>query len=152
MDISYRIGSIDDLNTITELSILMCSGDYCGEFEDDELLNSNKDDLLNPKMAMFLAFDGDKAIGFSHVFIRHESVIGTETSPVGYLEGVFVCPDYRRQGIAEALVKMCEKWSKEHGCVEFASDCDLENTDSVGFHLRTGFKETHRIIFFSKEI
>jgi aminoglycoside 6'-N-acetyltransferase I len=152
MEISYRIASVDDLNAITELSILMCSGDYCGEHSDDELLISNREDLLNPKMAMFLAFDGDKAVGFSHVYMRHEWVIGTENSPVGYLEGIFVCPSYRGQGIAQTLVRMCENWSREKGCVEFASDCDLDNTDSLAFHLKIGFKETGRIIFFSKEL
>jgi aminoglycoside 6'-N-acetyltransferase I len=63
-----------------------------------------------------------------------------------------VRPDYRGQGIAQTLVKMCEDWSREKGCIEFASNCDLDNERSLSFHLKIGFKEIHRIIHFSKEL
>ena len=44
-------------------------------------------------MAMFLAFDGSKAIGFSHVFIRHEWFwTESQDGPVGYLEIIYVSP------------------------------------------------------------
>lgn len=35
-------------------------------------------------------------------------------------------------------------------CAEFASDCELDNTDSLSFHLNTGFTEAGRIICFCK--
>ena len=50
------------------------------------------------------------------------------------------------------LTKECEKWAKEHGGTEFASDCELFNEESLRFHLRIGFKEENRIICFKKEI
>ena len=152
MNISYCIANIEDIKEITELSVLLYCGDYSEKHEYDELFDSNKEDLLNSKMAFFLAFDDKKAIGFSHVYIRHEYVNGTESSPVGYLEGIYVTPDYRRQGIAQSLLKMCEEWSKERGCPEFASDCLLENKYSLAFHLKMGFKETERIILFAKKL
>ena len=149
MQISYRIASIDDLDAIIELSVLMCSGDNCGEHDEGFL----KEGLLNPKMAMFLAFDEGKAVGFSHVYKRHEWVwTESEDGPFGYLETIYVCPDYRKQGIAKELTIMCENWSREMGCAEFASSCDLDNKDSFNFHLGVGFRELHRIIHFSKEL
>lgn len=33
------------------------------------------------------------------------------------------------------LTKECEKWAKEHGGTEFASDCELFNGESLRFHL-----------------
>jgi len=153
MSITYRAANIDDLHTVTELSVIMCSGDYCGEHEEDELLAFNKRDLLNPEMAMFIAFDGGEALGFAHVGLRHNWYFGArEDGTVGYLEAIFVCEGYRKRGVAQALLAMCEDWSRERGCVEFASDCDLENEGSLAFHLSTGFEETHRIIFFAKEL
>jgi aminoglycoside 6'-N-acetyltransferase I len=68
------------------------------------------------------------------------------------LEGIFVAEDYRRQGIARALLRACENWSKEQGCTEFASDCELTNTESLLFHLKLGFLEANRIICFTKEL
>ena len=150
--IKTRLASIDDLGLISELSVLMCSGDYCGEHDENFL----KESLLNPKRALFLAFDGEKAVGFSHVYVLNELFLflndENEKGPFGCLDIIYVHPDYRMQGIAKKLVIMCENWSREMGCVEFASGCDLDNEGSFNFHLGIGFKELHRIIHFSKEL
>ena len=66
--------------------------------------------------------------------LRHDYVEGCETSPVGYLEGVIVREEYRHRGIAGKLVSECERWAREKGCSEFASDCELTNTASLNFH------------------
>ena len=98
-------------------------------------------------------FAKDTPIGIAHVSLRSEYVNGTELDGTcGYLEAVYVQPDYRRNGVAAALVRTCENWAKERGCREFASDCLLHNTDSYFFHLRLGFTETERCIFFRKDI
>jgi GNAT superfamily N-acetyltransferase len=55
-------------------------------------------------------------------------------------------------GIAAELVKVTERWSGRQGCREFASDCLLDNTDSYNLHLKIGFEETERNIFFLKAI
>jgi len=153
MGISYRKASIGDLELITKLSVIMQQGDYCGEDTEDVLYCRNKRDLLNPEMAMYIAFDGDMAIGFSHVFVRHEWFWSqSEDGQVGYLETIFVTSDYRKQGIAQTLVQMCQDWARKKDCIEFASSCDLENAGSFAFHIKSGFKEIHRIIHFSKEL
>lgn len=77
---------------------------------------------------------------------------GTQSSPVGYLEGIFVLPAYRNQGRAWALLAACERWAGEKGCTEFASDCELDNSGSLAFHLKMGFAEANRIICFHKTL
>ena len=77
---------------------------------------------------------------------------GTYSSPVGYLEGIFVREEFRHQGIAKQLLFACENWAKEQGCREFASDCELGNTESLRFHLGLGFEEANRIICFVKKL
>ena len=91
-------------------------------------------------------------IGFSQCTLRHDYVEGTESSPVGYLEGIYVAESGRKQGIARELVRACENWAKEKGCREFASDCELSNTQSLNFHLNVGFEEVNRIICFTKKL
>jgi len=90
--------------------------------------------------------------GFANVELRHDYVEGTESSPVGYLEGIFVEENYRKQNIARNLVKSCEDWAKKMGCSEFASDCLLDNIQSLKFHLAIGFEEANRIICFKKDL
>ena len=102
--------------------------------------------------AVFLAEQNEQAIGFAQCQLRRDYVEGTATSPVGYLEGIFVQKEYRRQGVAKSLLKACEAWSQERGCMEFASDCELINAESLRFHLALGFAEANRIICFTKQI
>ncbi len=101
--------------------------------------------------AVFVAEEGGRIIGFAQCAMRHDYVEGTDSSPVGYLEGVFVEEDCRRRGFAARLAAACEAWAKEKGCREFASDCELTNTDSLRFHLAVGFTEASRIICFTKK-
>lgn len=102
--------------------------------------------------ALFLARQSGEAVGFAQCQLRHDYVEGTSTSPVGYLEGIYVEPAHRQHGVAAALLHACEAWTKRQGCTEFASDCELENADSLRFHQRLGFREANRIICFTKEL
>lgn len=102
--------------------------------------------------AVFLAREEGVDCGLCLASLRHDYVEGTEGSPVGYLEGIYVEEENRGQGIARALLKAAQNWAKEKGCREFASDCELTNTQSLSFHLACGFEEANRIICFVKEI
>ncbi len=108
--------------------------------------------LREEDCAVFLAEQAGKPIGFAQCQLRHDYVEGTETSPVGYLEGICVSESFRHCGVGSALVSACEDWAREKGCKEFASDCELTNTDSLRFHLATGFTEANRIICFVKTL
>lgn len=108
--------------------------------------------LADEGAAVFLAFADDVPIGFAQCQLRHDYVEGTSSSPVGYLEGIFVSPAYQKRGIARILLSSCESWAKEQGCTEFASDCELDNQDSLRFHLSVGFVEANRIICFTKKL
>ena len=106
--------------------------------------------IEKPDAAFFLAFAQETAVGFAQCQLRCDYVEGTDSSPVGYLEGIYVAEACRKQGVAKALLTACESWAKTKDCSEFASDCELTNTQSLQFHLRMGFEEANRIICFTK--
>ena len=108
--------------------------------------------LAKPDAAYFLAYADENAVGFAQCQLRHDYVEGTVSSPVGYLEGIYVADEYRQQGFARELLSACEGWAKEKGCTEFASDCELNNVQSLQFHLNVGFEEANRIICFTKKL
>lgn len=102
--------------------------------------------------AFFLYYTDNQAVAFAHAQLRRDYVEGTNSSPVGYLEGIYVQSPFRKQGIAGQLLETCQLWANQKGCSEFASDCELTNNESLEFHLSHGFIKANRIICFTKTI
>ena len=99
-----------------------------------------------------MKYENDIPVSFAQCQLSNDYVEGTGTSPAGYLEGIFIKPEYRHSGYAKELLSKCEKWAKEKHCTEFASDCEIDNDMSFKFHLSMGFEEANRIICFRKDI
>lgn len=142
-----RKANSSDSNALAELALLLWPNHA---FE--ELLGEIESLLSNPNAAFFLYFDQALPAGFAQCQLRQDYVEGTDSSPVGYLEGVFVLVSHRGRGIAAQLLTQCERWAAEKGCAEFASDCELTNETSYAFHLRHGFREVNRVICFCKKL
>jgi aminoglycoside 6'-N-acetyltransferase I len=105
------------------------------------------------KFAQFVALGPDGApIGFVEASLRSDYVNGTDSSPVAFLEGIYVAPQYRRQGVGRALVAAVAAWGRAQGCTELASDALLENRDSHAMHRALGFEETERVVYFKKPL
>lgn len=96
--------------------------------------------------------ENGQAAGFAEASIRRDYVNGCETSPVAFLEGIYVAPDHRKQGTAQALAEAVADWGRALGCTEFASDALLDNTASHAFHAAIGFEETERVVYFRKPL
>jgi aminoglycoside 6'-N-acetyltransferase I len=96
--------------------------------------------------------EGRQPAGFIEGSIRSDYVNGTETSPVGFVEGVYVVPALRRKGVARALFAAIGDWAKARGCRELASDALLDNEGSQRAHRALGFEETERVVYFSKKL
>ncbi|HEV7222266.1 MAG TPA: aminoglycoside 6'-N-acetyltransferase [Pirellulales bacterium] len=87
--------------------------------------------------------------GFIEMALR-EFASGCATTPVGYIEGWYVKPQFHRQGIGRALVAAGERWAVERGCVEMASDALLANAVSQQAHRALGYEESERLVCFRK--
>lgn len=93
-----------------------------------------------------------KAIGFINVSIRRDYVEGADHSPTGYLEGIYVEPEYRNKGVAKAMLQLGETWLWQHHCTQIGSDTWLRNKVSQAFHKRLGFREEEILVHFLKDI
>ena len=136
-----------DCRVLAELAVQMWDSHTVDELE-AEFMETLHDD----RSAFFIKYVDELPIGFAQCGLRSDYVEGTESSPVGYLEGIFVKADYRNHGYATELLSACEVWAKNMGCTEFASDCELDNLGSLKFHIAMGFEEANRIICFKKRI
>ena len=133
----------NDLEILAKLAVMMWQNHSVSE-----LINEFSEIMANGKSQFFLKYENDIPIGFAQCQLRYDYVEGTSTSPVGYLEGIFVQEGYRNKG----YVAKCEAWAKENGCHEFASDCEIDNMNSFHFHKAMNFTEANRIICFTKTL
>jgi len=94
---------------------------------------------------------GERILGFAEVSVRPyaEGCLG---SKVAYLEGWYVVPEARGQGVGRALVAAAETWGREQGCRELASDTEPENDVSTAAHLALGFEDVGLVRCFRKEL
>ena len=105
------------------------------------------------RFAQFVEYDQfGNALGFVEASLRSDYVNGTNSSPVAFLEGIYVVPQARRKGVARALVAKVEHWAVSVGCSEFASDASADNTESHAMHAALGFQESERVVFFKKAL
>lgn len=107
--------------------------------------------LATPDARAFMAVaDGGEFIGFAETSLRRDHVNGCDTTPVVFLEGMYVLPRYRRGGVAAKLCAAVEAWGRSMGCQELGSDADEANPEGLAFHAGAGFEERERVVFFRK--
>ena len=84
---------IKDMNIVAGLAVLMWDNHSANELADDfsKILSTGK-------AQFFLKYETDIPVGFAQCQLRYDYVEGTETSPVGYLEGIFIKKEYRNKG------------------------------------------------------
>jgi len=104
-----------------------------------------------PRGACFVAESEGGLIGFAEGRLR-EYAEDCDSSPVGYLEGIYVERDCRITGVGRALVEAVEVWARSSGCIEMASDRDISNEVSGEFHLSVGFSEVIRLVTYRKDL
>jgi len=104
-----------------------------------------------PRAVLLAVTDTDVPVGFAELSIRN-IVDGCATDRVAYLEGWYVAPDARRQGVGRALITAAETWATGQGCVEFGSDTSIDNELSRVAHRALGFVETGRLCTFRKDL
>jgi len=102
------------------------------------------------RFAQFMACRSDdgRPVGFVEASLRVDYVNGTDSSPVTFIEGVYVDPSHRRHGVARALLAPVRAWALAQGCTELASDAAIDNHASHALHRAMAFEETERVVFF----
>lgn len=139
----------EDADAWLELRLALWPGERREEFAAEiAALLDDPGDTVN----LIAHADDGEAMGLAEAALRRDYVEGCRTSPVAFLEGIYVAPDHRRKGIATALIRAVEDWGRQQGCTEFASDAPLTNLDSHTMHRALGFEETNRVVYFRREI
>ena len=107
---------------------------------------------LREPLEVLLAFDElGQAVGFIELSIRAYAE-GCVTDHVAFVEGWYVDPLARGQGVGVALIRAAEDWARSQGCTELGSDAEVDNRDSAEAHRAVGFTETGIVRCFKKSV
>ena len=85
--------------------------------------------------ATFIAWDGDREVGMAG-FVGGWS---SKTSHQGHIWGVYVRPEYRGQGLGDALVNRCLDYARVHGSKMVYIAAASNNTAAIRCYERCGF-------------
>lgn len=118
----------------------------------EEMLAEMEEIAVDPCQPVFVAERPEGGLGGFLEASIHIDTYGTDTRPVGYIEGWYVDPDLRRQGLGGRLMAVAEAWANSQGFKEMASDCEIDNEISLQAHLANGYEEVERLIHFRKHI
>lgn len=98
----------------------------------------------------FIAETGEGAsAGFAELALRAYAN-GCDSQPVPFLEGIWVAPAFRRQGVGRALIAHVQTFVMARGFREIGSDTEITNRISQDAHAAWGFTETERVVYFRK--
>ncbi|MFL5763220.1 MAG: aminoglycoside 6'-N-acetyltransferase [Bacteroidia bacterium] len=141
------IASAADLDDLTKMGT-----DLWPENSEEEMRKILTELMGQQKNEFFLFRRDGQNIGFIFMSLRSDYVEGSNSSPVGYVEGIYVKPEHRRKGVSAQLLKRGQEWAKEKGCSQIGSDIYADNKVSYDFHKAIGFREAGRLIAFIKDL
>ncbi len=87
------------------------------------------------------AYDGEKLVGL---------IIGTYDGRRGCLNRLAVLPEYRKRGIAQKLIEVCDQRLREAGALIVYGLIDRENETSRGLFASLGYHFHEDILYYSK--
>src|SRR5579883_2679323 len=79
-----------------------------------------KGQLTEPEAVLFAESETNVIVGFVELSRRKD--ILSAKGPTGYVEGLYILPEYRGAGATRFLLRCSENWARKNGCSSFASD------------------------------
>lgn len=77
--------------------------------------------LPEPQAVMMAVLPSGEIIGFAELSIRTD-LPGMEGRRTGYVEGMYLRPEFRNRGFTRRLLLESRSWAREQKCDAFASD------------------------------
>ncbi len=107
----------------------------------------------NFPLVIFVAEQSDgHLVGFLEADLRSHADGCDPSRPVGYIEGWYVEPAFRRKNVGARLMAAAEGWARSKGCREMASDAWLDAVDSQRAHEAPGFEVVDRCVHYRKPL
>jgi len=100
---------------------------------------------------VFVAPASGRLVGFLELDFRKYAP-GCRSSPVAFIEGWYVEPAVRGQGIGRALMEAAQAYARAAGHDEIASDAEIDNANGIAAHRALGWEEIERVVYFRRSL
>jgi ribosomal protein S18 acetylase RimI-like enzyme len=136
---------------LTDLLPLMRG--YCDFYEvdppDEALLAMSRELIADPHkegLQLIARDDSGRAVGFATIFWTWSTL---SASRIGVMNDLFVHPDARGSGVAEALIAACTERCRERGATELEWSTAHDNHRAQALYDRVGGKRDARWLSYS---
>ncbi|RWU07764.1 GNAT family N-acetyltransferase [Pedobacter chitinilyticus] len=110
---------------------------FYGKFSDLGMAKDFIDARLeNNESVIFVALDENNPVGFTQLYPKYSSVRLVKN---WILNDLFVNPEYRKQGIGEALIKTVMDFAKGQGAVYVQLETAVDNFTAQSLYEQIGF-------------
>lgn len=124
---------------------------YCDFYEvspgDDALLAVSRALIAEPERegVQLIARDGHgRALGFATIYWTWQTL---DAGRIGVMNDLFVHPDARGSGLADALIQACAQRTREHGGKVLAWETALDNERAQAVYDRTAARPSRWITY-----
>ena len=118
------------------------------EFNTEEMRNILLSDLWH---CWFIENADGERIGLVELSLRN-IVDGCLSSPVPYLEGLYLTEATRGKGFGTEVIDIIKTWCVQQGYTELATDAELTNVRAQHFYEKIGFEKVDRIVEYRLEV
>jgi len=94
--------------------------------------------LANNESVIFVALDGEVPTGFTQLYPKYSSVSAVKN---WILNDLYVEPNYRKQGIGEALIKTAMGFAKGDGATYVQLETAVDNYTAQSLYETIGFQK-----------
>ena len=101
--------------------------------------------LRHPYAKIFIAESNRQPAGFCIVSMQISTAEGGWS---GEIEDLAVSPQFRRHGVAQALLRAAENWSYDNGALRMRLNCDEQNLAARELYKKLGWQKSHLFIMF----
>jgi aminoglycoside 6'-N-acetyltransferase I len=116
----------------------------------DAFLSNHSIGELIPATVFVAEREDGRLGGFLELSVRNYAEGCRGDTP--YVESWYVDEDLRGTGVGRALMEAAERWARDRGYADLASDALLENSLSHAAHEALGFDIVERIVVFRKSL
>ncbi len=150
--IEYKTATASDIDLLmsSRLEMLKVVNSLDEDYQySDEIIRESRDYFLNGDQVTVLAMDGDKVIGCASMsFMRIMPTFSHPTGKRAHLMNVYTSKEYRRQGIAEKMVKMLIDITWQRGATEISLDATEAGRP---LYEKLGFKDSTECMVLTRD-